>query len=117
MEENFVKVTNIVYRILDFLPDNDPLKNRAKEKALAILENLTLQKDGVLATVLDDIRVLENYLEIGKYQGWISSVNFLIITKNYGDIKRNINLPKELIKQSLPPKGRNQIPGVGSTSV
>src|SRR5437868_6535715 len=42
MENNFVKITNAAYNILNFLPERDPLKNRAKDKVLAILENITL---------------------------------------------------------------------------
>ncbi len=117
MEDKFVKITSAVYKILDFLPDEDPLKNRAKEKALAILENLTLISDAggwvslkaylspnrekASVQLLDDIKVLENYLKIGKHQGWIDSINFLIITKEYNNIKSGINLPKGLIKQSI----------------
>src|SRR3989344_3664581 len=74
---NGVKITNALYRVLDFLPEQDPLKNRAKEKALAILENVTLvsgtegwtslQKEKASAQLLDDIGILQNYLKIGKH--------------------------------------------------
>ncbi len=106
-----IKITNVVYRVLDFLPDSDPLKNRAKEKTLAILENLTLisktqgwvslQKEKAKAQVLDDIGVLESYLNIAKSQGWIDSINFLIIVKEYHRIKSTIKPPKGLIRQSM----------------
>ena len=111
MERDFIKVTNAVYRVLDFLPDGDPLKNKAKEKTLAIMENLTLifgaqgwvslGKEMASAQLLDDIDILENYLRIGRDQGWVDTMNFLIITKEYGIIKSNINPPKGLIRQSL----------------
>ncbi len=99
MEQDFVKITNALYKILDALPENDPLKNRAKDKALAILENVTrtrqaqgwvslkslLSEESQKASVmlLADIEVLEQYLVIGKNQGWIDTMNFLIITKEY----------------------------------
>ena len=108
---NGVKITNALYRVLDFLPEQDPLKNRAKEKALAILENVTLvsgtegwtslQKEKASAQLLDDIGILQNYLKIGKHQGWIDTVNFLIITKEYDAIKSAIEPPKGLIKGGL----------------
>ncbi len=112
MEENKgIKVTNAVYRILDCLPDSDPLKNKAKEKALAILENLTLvfsaqdwvsfQKEKAAASVMDDIGILQGYLQVGRDQGWIDAMNFLIITKEYQSIKNSIVPPRGLIKQSL----------------
>lgn len=100
MENNFIKVTNATYKLLDFFPDSEPLKNKAKEKALAILENLTLiyGKDGwvsiktclpagrekAAAQLLDDIEILESYLKLGKRQGWIDNINFLILIKEYG---------------------------------
>ncbi len=114
---NGVKITNAVYKILDFLPDNDPLKNRAKEKALAILENLTLTADAggwvslktylsadklkASAQLLDDIEVLENYLKIGRGQGWIDNINFLIITNEYKKIKSKIKPPIGIIRKSI----------------
>jgi hypothetical protein len=112
MEDNsYIKITKAVYKILDFLPDGDPLKNRAKEKALAILENVTLisgtegwvslQKEKASAIILDDIEILKNYLKIGKNQGWIDNINFLIIIKEYDNIKSGINMPKGLMRQSL----------------
>ncbi len=111
IENNFVKITNAAYKVLDFFPDVDPLKNKAKEKVLAILDNLTLisdakgwvslKKEMASGQLLDDIEVLENYLKLGKYQGWIDSVNFLIITKEYNKIKSEINPPKGVVRQGL----------------
>jgi len=111
MDNDFVKITNAAYKLLDFFPDGDPLKNKAKEKALAILENLTLvsdasgwvslKKEKAAAELLDDIEVLETYLKLGKYQGWIDNMNFLILTKEYDKIKSQINPPKGFIRQNL----------------
>ncbi len=111
MDSDFIKITNAAYKILDFFPDADPLKNKAKEKVLAILENMTLisdakgwislKKEKASAQLLDDIEVLESYLKLGKYQGWIDSVNFLIIIKEYSSIKNNISAPRGLVRQSL----------------
>ena len=111
MENDFVKITNAAYRILDFFPDSDPLKNKAKEKVLSILENLTLisdakgwislKKEKVSADLLDDIEVLESYLKLAKYQGFIDNINFLIITKEYSKIKEQISPPKGVVRQSL----------------
>ncbi len=97
-DDDFVKTMSIIYKILDFLPDSDPLKNLAKEKVLAILENLTLQN---FLQASDDIAVLENYLKVGFGQGWISSMNFLIITKEYQKMKDNIEIPKDIAKSSV----------------
>ncbi len=107
---DFIKVINATYKLLDFFPEGDPLKYKAKEKALAILENLTLVSDSsgwvslktifsedrgkAIEQLLDDIEILDMYLKLGKEQGWIGGVNFLIITKEYRKIKSNISIPK-----------------------
>lgn len=108
---NIIKTTNATYKLLDFFPDSDPLKNKAKEKVLAIMENLTLisdtkgwislKKEKAAAELLDDIDVLEAYLKLAKYQGWIGNINFLIITKEYNLIRSKINPPKGAIKRNL----------------
>jgi len=104
---HWIKVTNSVYKLLDFFPDSDPLKNKSKEKALAILEGLTLisnvkgwvslknyfseNRDKAIEQLFYDIEVLENYLKIGNYQGWLNSINFLIIIKEYQKLKNEVN--------------------------
>lgn len=110
-ENNFLKITNALYKILDFLPETDPLKSRAKQITLAILENLTLisgtkgwvslKKEMAAAQLLDDISVLQNYLVVGRELGWIDNMNFLIISREYDAIKKQIPAPKGFIKESL----------------
>ncbi|HXF28441.1 MAG TPA: hypothetical protein VN457_01205, partial [Chlamydiales bacterium] len=106
MQEDFVKVTSATYKLLDVVPEQDPLKNKAKEKVLAVLENLTLifenhgwlslknywseERQTCLKGVLEDILILEGYLEVIKNQGWINAMNFLILKKEYGDIRLKI---------------------------
>lgn len=112
MEENdFIRLTNTVYRVLDFFPDGDPLKYKAKEKALAIVEHLTLisatngwmslKKEMAVAQVLNDIEVLKHYLSIGKNQGWLDNINFLIITKEYNTIENEIKPLGGVVGQNL----------------
>jgi len=108
---NGVKIINEIYKLLDFFPDSDPLKNKAKEKALAVLENLTLisdakgwvslKKEKAAAQLLDDLEILESYLKLGKYQGWIDNINFLILTKECNNVKSRIIPPKGTIKKNL----------------
>jgi len=76
MEERLLKLTNTVYRVLEFFPESDPLKNKAKETALEILKNPTAEK----------IDMLLGYLWIAKSQGWLNSVNWMIISGEYEKI-------------------------------
>ena len=104
MNEKFLKLTNTAYSILDFLPEHDPLKNKAKEKLLAILENLSIvfstdgwvsfQKDKAISQIINDIDLFLNYIEISKQQKWIDNINYLIIVKEYNNLKNDLPKPK-----------------------
>ncbi|MBM3206284.1 MAG: DeoR family transcriptional regulator [Candidatus Staskawiczbacteria bacterium] len=96
MDDNFIKIINSTYRLLDFFPDNDPLKGKSKEKALKILENLalvsesigwsSLKNERVKIELSDDIEILKGYLQLGKYQGWIGGINYLILNKELDEL-------------------------------
>ena len=100
MENKFLKLTNTVYKVLEFFPESDPLKNRAKDKALVIMDNLVLinevsgwisfQKEKIKVQLLEDIEILLGYLWIGKTQKWLNSVNYLVIANEYEKIKNEI---------------------------
>ena len=127
MEDRFIKIINTTYKVLDFFPESDPLKNKAKERVLSILENLTLisNVDGWVSLknylsadrekntlqLLKDIEVLETYLKLGKYQKWIDDINFLILIKEYDKIKNEVEIPKlSVSKLEVVPKiGNNKI--------
>ncbi len=111
MEEKFLKLTNAVYKLLEYFPESDPLKNRAKDKVLAIMENLVLinetsgwasfQKEKAKVQLSEDIDVLLGYFGIAKSQNWLSAVNCLIISNEYEIIKKDIEPAIELT-QKLP---------------
>jgi hypothetical protein len=89
MENKFLKLTNAVYKLLEFFPEADPLKNRAKDRALAIMSALGGSASG-RENLLEDIDVLLGYLWIGKSQGWLSPSNCLIICNEYEKIKKEL---------------------------
>ncbi len=96
-----IDLTSAVYKILDFFPEEELLKNKIKGKALEIMENLILvylpdnphpnsQKGKAAIQVLKDIEVLKGYLALGKSQGWVDNLNLLILFKEYDKIKEEI---------------------------
>jgi DNA-binding transcriptional ArsR family regulator len=87
MYENIAKIIGVTYKLLDFFPEGDPLKNKAKERVLAILER----------PKLEDIEVLEKYLELAKGIGWVDSMNFLIIKKEWDTLKVGIAPKREIL--------------------
>jgi hypothetical protein len=92
MDEKFIKITNSAYKVLEFLPEADPIKNKAKEKVLSIMESSVLVL-GVEFTdteflpktdqALRDIDIFLGYLKIVKERGWLDTINFLILEKEY----------------------------------
>lgn len=110
MIEDFVKSIGAIYGILDFFPEGDPLKNRAKNKALDISDGLAMlfggrewvsfgdyfssERKNTAEKLLNDINILENCLEIGKRQRWLNGVNLIIALKECGRIKNRVAAEK-----------------------
>ena len=95
--QKYTELTNAVYNLLDFFPEDEPLKNKAKEKALAVLGNLVLaflstntQKAEAASQALKDIEVLESYLYLGRKKRWVDNMNLMILLKEYDKIKEEI---------------------------
>jgi len=135
-EKRYLKLTEAVYKSIEFLPEDEPLSNKIKEKTLSILGNLILsslstygnpisffstkektglQKEQILIQILTDIEILKNYLRIGRSQSWIEPFNFLILAKEYDRIKKETkqqleNLEKE--SKTQPPKKTTTSPAV-----
>ncbi len=97
---DFIRLTNAVYKILEFFPEADPLKHRAKDKALVIMERLVLiteasgwtsfQNEKIKAELSEDIEIILGYLWIAKTQGWLNSANYLIVANEYEKIKSDL---------------------------
>ena len=102
MDEGFIKLTNTAYKVIEFFPESDPLKNRAKDRVLLLMENLILldgiegwasfQNDKIKTQVIEDVDILLGYFWIAKCQGWLNSTNYLIISNEYKKIKEEIEL-------------------------
>ncbi len=119
VEDNIIKVTNAAYRIIEFFPEGDPLKSRAKDRTLSIMENLTmlagtdgwasLQRDSLKRQVLEGIDMLQGYFWVAKAQGWLNSTNFLIISREYENLKQQVG-PYAEITQKIPFPGSQTAP-------
>lgn len=105
MNEKFIKIASSTYKVVDFFPEADPIKNKAKEKVLLITEELTFIFSKNLTDnyidvgdalkieqILANIDTLLNYLNIAKDQDWVDKINFLILQKEYATIKSELNI-------------------------
>jgi len=114
MDEKYIKLTSAIYRLFDFFPDQDPLKNRAKNRLLSISDNLVLffkedaAKLKIFEQLLEDIDILRSYLKLAKMQVWITDINFLIADTEFKNLKNELAafLPKEKVEQKLKAKPR-----------
>ena len=87
MRENFLKLANAAYKVIEFFPESDPLKNRAKDRVLAIMSALGGSPEGGENSIQEDIDILLGYFWLAKCQGWLNSANYLIICAEYKNIK------------------------------
>ena len=94
----YTEITNTVYKILEYFPEGELLRNKAKEKALKIMEDLVSEK--IDSQVLSDIEMLKSYLILGKSQGWIDNLNLMILLKEYDKIKEEIKPMAVLAEKS-----------------
>jgi len=85
MDENFIKTINAAYVLAEYFPEADPLTIKTKEKVLDISESFIMGAD--LDKIKKDVDVLLNYLVMAKKLGWISVINYLIISKGLENIK------------------------------
>lgn len=132
-QKRYLKLTEAVYKSIEFLPGEEPLAKNIKERSLRILANLILnslstfsnpvsffsggdknsaglEKEPICLQVLTDIEVLKNYLKIGRDQKWIDNINFLVLAKEYDIIKKEIatELEESIKKKGLKKKKDNK---------
>jgi DNA-binding transcriptional ArsR family regulator len=95
MQEKFLNLTGVAYKLLEYFPELDLSAVKAREKILAIMEGLVLvegteNNQKIKEKIAEDIEMLLGYFKIGKTQGWISQMNYLIISSEYAKIKQKI---------------------------
>ncbi len=111
-KDKFLKITNAVYKLIEYFPETEPLRNKIKEKALQIMEGLVVfslpdnphphpQKLESGTEALKDIEILKNYLQLGKLNGWIDNLNLLIVSNEYDKIKEEIKSVMTIIKKAV----------------
>lgn len=87
--ENASNFARKLYRLLDSLPEQDPLTIKLKENTLAILEQLSQPNQGAESYyhLLRNILVLQGCLDTAKELGWIQGINSLILEKEINEFK------------------------------
>ena len=109
MEERFIKLVSTTYRIVDFFPESDPLKNRIKGKVLSIVDNLTtinvsqgwasFSLEKTKMELIWDIEMLLHYLMVARSQGWLNATNYFILRQEYSALKSSIHIDNDFTKK------------------
>lgn len=104
--DQYLKITNAVYSLLDLFPDGEPLKNKTKEKSLAVLDNLIAsgflagpEKEKTAAEAIDDIQILLSYLNLGNLRGFLSKINLIIVSEQYHKIIQDLKPIADALRQ------------------
>lgn len=93
-KKKLIELTNKLYKLTLFFPKKEPLRYRVRETADRILENFIIQK-----VIHRDLEVMDAYLEVVKWQSWISYFDVLKMKEEYGKIKESPIIEKPLIKE------------------
>ncbi len=102
------KLTTALYRVTDLYPDKEPLKWTLRNDAVYAYTNLMSVKD--YSDVLNAISRIIHILELASTSGFISSLNFEILKKEYIKLQESLEGRKQkalLIEPDLN-KGQKQ---------
>lgn len=100
MESSYlIKLSLILYKVTDSIPEGEPLRCCIREKANSILGNLVLfsenpvsltreQRNRILGCSLRDIEALLAYLKVAGEQEWANKDYFLVLAKEYRQVAK-----------------------------
>ncbi len=92
--EQALKLTIAVYRVTDYFPKAEVLRNHLRIKANEIFERLTEQEastadvDGDVDSLVRKIHTIKGYLAIAHTLNYVRPVNFTILEREYALIER-----------------------------
>lgn len=103
MEKGYlIKLTLALYKVTELFPKKEPLKFSLRERAGEILADSILffaenpialakeQKSRAGEQILRNIEILEGYFGVAEVQKWVDKRNFLVLKREYGNIREEI---------------------------
>jgi len=117
MKDKIIELTIKLYKITLLFPKKEPLRYKLREIADEILANYTVwevfhrfdfndfeavekDKKDLIFNLKKDIEIIISYLEISKWQNWVSYFDILSIEQEYDKIKFVVE--KKDIKEETP---------------
>jgi len=93
-KEDFIYLTNNLYRLTLLFPKKEPLRYKMRELADEILANSVLaisedsrKQKNLFLELEKEFEVLNSFFEIAKEQNWVSPVNVLAIQGEYDNLR------------------------------
>jgi DNA-binding transcriptional ArsR family regulator len=95
-----IELTCRIYKQTLLFPKREPLRYKLREVADEILEGLIqiennsslIKKKDFIAEVIGKIEVLDAYLEIIKWQNWVSYFDIIKLKEEFDYLKSNLNV-------------------------
>ncbi len=117
-KQEIIQLTDKIYHLTILFPKKEPLRYKIREKADDVLSNLVIlrklnpgkflnlcdsdrkkrQKD-IIREIEIDLEVVNSYLEIAKYQNWVSYFDILEVEEKYSKIKEDIEEQAENLEK------------------
>ncbi|MCK4473954.1 hypothetical protein KAU40_01685, partial [Candidatus Parcubacteria bacterium] len=79
-KQDFIKLTQNLYRLTLLFPKKEPLRYKTRE----IANNILLNPNE------DDFEILDSFLEVAKTQNWVSPFNVLEIQEEYDKLRQGL---------------------------
>lgn len=109
-----IQLTKNLYQLTLLFPKKEPLRYKMREVANEILPDLILafktnpqksvnQSYLNLCQTIEKLEILDCFFEVAKEQNWVKTCDFLVIQKEYD------NLKEELKKEELELKNKNPV--------
>lgn len=86
-KERIIALTLALYRVTELMPENEALRQKMRESASDILADLVCSEPERAA---ENIDLLMAYFQMAIAQDWLDEKNFLVLRREYEDIKREI---------------------------
>lgn len=102
--KELIGLTSKIYKITLLFPKKEPLRYKIREIADKILEDFIsldnygqfdIEKSDFIKQLNNNLEIIDSYLEVAKWQNWLSYFDILNIKNQYGKIKQSLFVPEK----------------------
>lgn len=107
LHKQTLKLTIALYRVTDYFPKSEILRNDLRAKANEIFQQVTeynadINREKIIESLIWKVRTIKGYLEIANALHYAHSLNFAVLKKEYDFIEQFFEIEKtKHIQQSV----------------